>query len=289
MNTEPLVKFQVITLFPEMIQAVCENGVLGQACKKGLVQVLTIHPRDFTSDVHKTVDDRPFGGGDGMILLYLPLKKALERALEAVLPESAEKAHVIYLSPQGSLLNQAKVVELSKRRNLILLCGRYGGVDQRVINQFVDEEISVGDYILSGGELAAGVLIDAVSRQIPGVLGHENSALTDSLSGALHSRLEAPSWTRPREIAAQETPKILLSGNHSKIEHWKLQVSWLVTLLKRPDLIAVSKKSENFFGPKERKELRIFWQELSNSEKAVLGLGALSNETVESLISDDSI
>jgi tRNA (guanine37-N1)-methyltransferase len=276
------ISFQVITLFPEMIQVLTENGVVGQAFQKNLLSVETINPRQFTADLHKTVDDRPFGGGDGMILLMQPLQKAIEAAQENLKIPGSAKAKVIYLSPQGAPLTQKKVVSLAREKNLILLCGRYGGVDQRLINQFVDEEISIGDYILSGGELAAGVLIDAVSRQIPGVLGHEGSATSDSFSGDLQNLLEAPSWTRPRDLQGQLVPEILLSGNHALIQKWKHQVSLLVTLLKRPDLMVGRSLSK-----RESQELQKFWDGLSNSDKEVLGLSALSSHDVEQLIRDD--
>lgn len=213
-----------------------------------------------------------------MLMLVQPLKKAIEHAKASY----SKKAKVIYLSPQGQPLNQAKVVSLASEENLILLCGRYAGVDQRVINQCVDEEISIGDYILSGGELAAGVLIDAIARQIPGVLGHEKSALSDSFSGELKALLEAPSWTRPQmEDSKNAVPGVLLSGNHAVIEKWKYQVSLLVTLQKRPDLIRGRSLSS-----KEAKDLKKFWLELSQTDKEVLGLSKLSNQDVELFIRD---
>lgn len=268
----PALTFQVITLFPDMIEVVASNGIVGQACQKGLLKIDCVNPRDFTLDNHQTVDDRPFGGGDGMILLAEPLKKAIEQTQKKLSETGSAKARVIYLSPQGSVLNQKKVVSLAKEKNLILLCGRYGGVDQRLISQFVDEEISIGDYILSGGELAAGVLIDSVARQIPGVLGHENSAISDSFSGELENLLEAPSWTRPRDFMGEVVPEILLSGNHARIQEWRHQVACLTTLQKRPELMV-----EGRFTPKQILGLRKFWNELSNSEKEILGLRDLTH------------
>lgn len=263
-------KFQVITLFPQMIEALTSEGVVAQAKKKGLISVETIQPRDFTEDTHKTVDDRPFGGGDGMVMMIEPLKAAIEKA------QSAQAGRVIYLSPQGARLDQDKVEALAKEQSLILLCGRYAGIDQRIINQFVDEELSIGDYVLSGGELAATVVIDAVSRQVPGVLGHADSVEVDSFSGELQGLLEAPSFTRPREFKGESVPEILLSGNHKKIAEWKSKVSVLVSLLKRPDLVF-----ENRFSEKDRHNLLQFWKDLSLADKKILGLESLTEDDFE--------
>ncbi|MEZ0391704.1 MAG: tRNA (guanosine(37)-N1)-methyltransferase TrmD [Pseudobdellovibrionaceae bacterium] len=271
-------KFQVITLFPQMIEATISEGVIGQARNKSLVQIDCINPREFAIDNHKTVDDRPFGGGDGMVMMAEPLQKALREAIE----QSSKDPWIVYLTPQGAPLDQKKVKELAQNENLVLVCGRYGGIDQRVLNQFIDEEISLGDYVLSGGELAASVVIDSVSRQLPGVLGHQDSANSDSFSEKLQGLLEAPSFTRPREWMGEAAPEVLLSGNHSKIEKWKSQVSWLVTLLKRPDL-ALDKK----LSRKEYLELQKFWQGLGPSEKEVLGLLALTDADLELLKNDD--
>lgn len=266
-------KFQVITLFPEMIEAMTSSGVLGQAQNKNLLQVSTINPRKFTSDVHKTVDDRPFGGGDGMVMLAEPLVKAIGEA-----NSETEEAYVVYMSPQGAPLNQAKVLELSTKKNLVLVCGRYGGIDQRVINQMIDEEISIGDYVISGGEMAAGVVIDAVARQIPGVLGHENSAKSDSFAQDVRGFLEAPHYTRPREFLGETAPEVLLGGHHQKIQEWKNFASILATLQKRPDLLLETK-----FEKKELQKLKTFWKSLSEKEKATLGISALTDEDLELL------
>jgi tRNA (guanine37-N1)-methyltransferase len=257
-------QFQVITVFPEMIQAAMAAGVFSQALKNHLLTLSCINPRDFTSDVHRTVDDRPFGGGDGMIMLAEPLEKSIEKA-KAENPS----AKVIYLSPQGKPLTHQKAQSLSQETGLILLCGRYGGIDQRVINQFVDEEISTGDYVISGGELAACVVMDAVSRFVPGVLGHKDSADKDSFAEGL---LEHPNYTRPREYRGQSAPEVLLGGHHKKIIEWKQLVSYLVTLQKRPDLI--DKKSTQ----KTLKEAYKLWQSLNETEREVLGLAGLKEE-----------
>jgi tRNA (guanine37-N1)-methyltransferase len=257
-------QFQVITIFPEMIQAAMSAGVFSQAQKNSLLGLLCINPRDFTSDVHRSVDDRPFGGGDGMIMMLEPLEKSIEKAKSAQ-PDSK----VIYLSPQGKPLTHKKAQALSQEPGLILLCGRYGGIDQRVINQRVDEEISIGDYVISGGELAACVVMDTVSRFIPGVLGHQDSADKDSFGEGV---LEHPNFTRPRDYRGQSVPEILLGGNHKKINEWKRLVSYLVTLQKRPDLIEKNKTYQPL------NEAHKLWQSLTDGEREILGLAGLKEE-----------
>lgn len=257
-------RFQVITVFPEMITAAMSVGVFSQAVKSSLLTFSCLNPRDFTTDLHRTVDDRPFGGGDGMIMLPEPLEKSIAAAKAA-----QPGAKVIYLSPQGQPLTHKKAQELSSGEGLILLCGRYGGIDQRIINNFVDEEISTGDYVISGGELAACVVMDAVSRFIPGVLGHKDSADKDSFAGGL---LEHPNFTRPREYQGHGVPEVLVGGNHKKINEWKELVSFLVTLQKRPDLI---NKSD------DQKQLTAafrLWNSMTVEERGLLGLNKLSEE-----------
>lgn len=256
-------KFQVISLFPEMIRSALEPGVVGQAWKTGLIEVQTISPREFAKDNHKTVDDRPFGGGDGMVMLAEVCQQAIAQA------KSNGPTHVIYLSPQGEKLSDKKVRELAQHKNLTILCGRYGGVDQRALNQLVDEEISIGDYVLSGGEFAALVLIDAVTRMQPGALGHQDSADQDSFSDGL---LEFPLFTRPREWNGETVPEILTSGHHQKIQTWKLLLSRLVTLKKRPDLLV--NLSEN-----EKLEMKKFWQQMTDADKKACGLSNLNEES----------
>lgn len=232
-------KFSIITVFPEMIRESLKYGVLERALSKKVFSVEMVNPRAFTQDVHKTVDDRPFGGGDGMIMLAETLKKSVESVSSkpSDLTEIDVKPYVVYLSPQGTLLNESQVLALSQKKHLVLVCGRYGGVDQRFINESVDQEISIGDYVLSGGELAACVVIDAVARKISGVLGHASSSEMDSLSLDLNGWLEGPSFTRPPEFENQKVPDILLSGHHQKIADWRKLVSFLITLTRRPDLI----------------------------------------------------
>ncbi|AFY01765.1 tRNA (guanosine(37)-N1)-methyltransferase TrmD [Bdellovibrio bacteriovorus] len=272
-----MLKIDVITLFPEMIQGAVSHGVLGQALKGDLLSVQAHTPREFATDKHRTVDDRPFGGGDGMIMLSETLEKSLQKVQH-------KNSKIIYLSPQGSVLTDDKARELSQAEHLVLVCGRYGGIDQRIINSYVDEEISVGDYVLSGGELGALVVIDALSRFIPGVLGHVDSADKDSFSEGL---LEHPNFTRPRQYLGQDVPEVLLGGNHKLIADWKEKVSALVTLKKRPDLfiIYLAEEREKYRALKKKKtaeplkELFKFWQQLSPQDREVLGLEDLNEES----------
>lgn len=220
----------VITLFPDMFRAVTDFGVTGRAVKNGLLELHTWNPRDFTHDRHSTVDDRPYGGGPGMLMMVQPLRDAIHAAKAA----AGEEVKVIYLSPQGRKLDQQGVTELAKSSRLILVCGRYEGIDERIIQTEVDEEWSVGDYVLSGGELPAMTLIDAVSRLVPGVLGKQASAEQDSFSDGL---LDCPHYTRPESLDGLDVPAVLLSGNHEQIRLWRLQQSLGRTLLRRPELL----------------------------------------------------
>ena len=222
-------RFDVVTLFPDMLQAMVGDGVTGRAFDKGLAELATWNPRDYTMDVHRTVDDRPYGGGPGMVMKVEPLQAAIEDAKQAA-PES----RVAYLSPQGKELNQSAVRELAQRDGMILIAGRYEGIDERVIDRYVDEEWSIGDYVLSGGELPALVLMDAVLRLLPGVLGDADSAEQDSFSEGL---LDCPHYTRPELFADMPVPEVLKSGNHEAIRRWRLQQSLGRTWLRRPDLL----------------------------------------------------
>jgi tRNA (guanine37-N1)-methyltransferase len=223
-------KIALITLFPNMFEAITEHGISGRAVKDGLVEIACFNPRDFTEDRHRTVDDRPYGGGPGMVMLIEPLRKAIDAARGWI----DQNATVVYLSPQGSLLNQASVNEFAKQQNLILIAGRYEGIDERLINLEVDEEWSIGDYVLSGGELPAMVLVDALIRQKPGALGHQDSAEQDSFAKGL---LDCPHYTRPEVYGEDSVPSVLLSGDHKKIRHWRMQQALLRTQLRRPDLL----------------------------------------------------
>ncbi|WP_192022335.1 tRNA (guanosine(37)-N1)-methyltransferase TrmD [Shewanella sp. WPAGA9] len=219
----------VVTLFPEMFRAVTDFGVTGRAVKNGLLELQTWNPRDFTHDRHNTVDDRPYGGGPGMLMMVQPLRDAIHAAKAA----AGDGAKVIYLSPQGRKLDQQGVSELSQSSSLVLVCGRYEGVDERIIQSEVDEEWSIGDYVLSGGELPAMTLIDSVARLVPGVLGKQASAEQDSFSDGL---LDCPHYTRPENLDGIGVPAVLLSGDHEKIRLWRLQQSLGRTFLRRPEL-----------------------------------------------------
>ncbi|MGU5739930.1 tRNA (guanosine(37)-N1)-methyltransferase TrmD [Aeromonas caviae] len=220
----------VISLFPEMFRAITEHGVTGRAVKSDLLQIECWNPRDFTHDKHRTVDDRPYGGGPGMLMMVQPLRDAIHAAKQA----AGDGAKVIYLSPQGRKLTQAGVTELATNQKLILVAGRYEGIDERVIQTEVDEEWSIGDYVLSGGELPAMTLIDAVSRLVPGVLGDQASAEQDSFTDGL---LDHPHYTRPEVLDGLTVPEALTSGNHEVIRRWRLKQSLGRTWQRRPELI----------------------------------------------------
>ena len=225
-----MMNFQVITLFPEMFDAITKHGITSRALERKIYSLNVINPREFTQDNHKTVDDRPYGGGPGMVMLAEPLENAIQAA-KAV----NAKARVIHLSPRGTPLTHEKVMQLSQEKGLILLASRYEGVDERLLDALVDEEISIGDYVLSGGELPAMALIDAVVRQLPGALGDADSAIEDSFVNGL---LDCPHYTRPEEYVGKRVPEVLLSGNHAKIREWRLKQSLLLTRALRPDLLA---------------------------------------------------
>ena len=219
----------VITLFPEIFTAL-ESGITGRALQDGLLKLALINPRDFATDKHKTVDDHPYGGGPGMVMRPEPLCAAIEAARE----QAPKPAKVIYLSPQGKKFTQPAARDLAKEEAVIFLAGRYEGIDQRVIETEIDEEWSIGDYILTGGELAAMVMIDASSRHIPGVVGDYASVTTDSLENGV---LKYPQYTRPENFRGKSVPKVLLSGNHAEIKAWREQESARQTKAKRPDLL----------------------------------------------------
>jgi len=222
-------RFGIITLFPEMFAAVTDNGVVGRAVKHNMLSLQCINPRDFTEDKHRTVDDRPYGGGPGMLMKVEPLEKALV-AMKAKLPS----AKVIYMSPQGNRFDQAAAQSFSQREELIVLAGRYEGVDERLLRAQVDEEWSVGDYVLSGGELPAMIVIDAVARLLPGVLGHPDSAVEDSFVDGL---LDCPHYTRPEVYKDEAVPSVLLSGDHAAIKRWRRKQALGRTFERRPDLL----------------------------------------------------
>jgi tRNA (guanine37-N1)-methyltransferase len=239
-------EFDVVTLFPEMFDAVRRHGITGRAMDKGICQLRTWNPRDFTSNNYRTVDDRPYGGGPGMVMLAAPLEAAINAAKQQQETSKVATRKVIYLSPQGRLLDHAGVMALGKLQGLVLVAGRYEGVDERVIQRCVDEEISIGDYVLSGGEIPAMVLIDALVRQMPGALGDADSAPQDSFALGSESGdtevsggglLDCPHYTRPEVYDGEAVPAVLMSGNHADIARWRLQQSLGRTWQRRPDLL----------------------------------------------------
>ena len=256
-------KVAVISLFPEMFSALSAYGISSRAIENGLLDLKLLNPRDFTEDKHQTVDDRPYGGGPGMVMRVEPLKKAVDAA-QLWFKQPRHKVKRIYLSPQGKTLSKAGVTELGKNENLVLIAGRYEGVDERFIQAEVDEEWSIGDYVLSGGELPAMVLLDALIRKLPGAMGDQQSAEQDSFENGL---LDCPHYTRPEELSTESgiesvsvsVPEVLLSGDHKRIERWRLQQSLGRTWVRRPDLIEELRVSGQF-GPEWQKLLDEFLQ-----------------------------
>ena len=231
-------QFDVITLFPEMFAALTQSGVTRRAFEQEKCQLKLWNPRDFTTDRHRTVDDRPYGGGPGMVMMAKPLQAAIAAAKARQAAAGKAVPKVIYLSPQGRRLSHGHVMELADLSGMVLLCGRYEAVDQRLLDSCVDEEISLGDFVLSGGELPAMALMDAVIRQIPGVLHDDLSAVQDSFVDAL---LDCPHYTRPEVLDGVAVPAVLLGGNHAEIEKWRRQRALLASVNKRPDLIELAR------------------------------------------------
>ncbi len=225
-----LMRFDVVTLFPDMVMEAARYGVTGRAIERDIVSLAAFNPRDYTHDKHKTVDDRPYGGGPGMVMKYQPLHDAVNDAKK----RNAETGRVIYLSPQGRPINQMLLADYSNISQLILIAGRYEGVDERFVQLDCDDEWSIGDYVISGGELAALIVIDAMTRLLPGVLGDEGSAQQDSYSDGL---LDCPHFTRPEQLQGHAVPDVLLSGNHADIKRWRMKQALGKTWQKRPDLL----------------------------------------------------
>jgi tRNA (guanine37-N1)-methyltransferase len=244
------IEFDVVTLFPQMFDALTRYGVTGRAFDGGRCRLCLWNPRDFTRDAYRTVDDRPYGGGPGMVMLAEPLEAAINAAKARQIQAGNPEVRVIYLSPQGRPLDHQLVIELKQQNGLILLAGRYEGIDERLIGCAIDEEVSIGDYVLSGGELAAMVLIDCIVRQLPGVLGDADSAAQDSFCSGL---LDYPHYTRPEVYRGMAVPQVLLSGNHREIDRWRLKQALGRTWLRRPELLA---KLE--LNPDERRLLEEF-------------------------------
>jgi tRNA (guanine37-N1)-methyltransferase len=248
MGSGLVIRFDVVTLFPEMFTAVAGSGITSRALEAGLWSLTTWNPRDFTTDRYRTVDDRPYGGGPGMVMMAEPL----ERALDAVAKSGGAK-RTIYLSPQGRKLDHRRVMELAAERAVTLLCGRYEGVDERLLARRADEEISIGDFVLSGGEIAAMALMDAVVRQLPGAVGDCASVMEESFADGL---LDCPQYTRPEKYRDEPVPEVLLSGHHENIRRWRLKQALGRTWLRRPDLLTVRTLSDE-----ERLLLEEFRQE----------------------------
>jgi len=250
------VRINVVTLFPQMLAALTEEGVIARALKQGLLGLDLWNPRNYTEDRHRTVDDRPYGGGPGMVMLAEPLARAIAAARQASRPP----ARVIYLSPQGQRFDQARARQLQEAdQDLILIAGRYEGVDQRLLDELVDEELSLGDFVISGGELAAMAVIDAVVRLLPGALGHADSAEQDSFSDGL---LDCPHYTRPEHWQGHAVPSVLLGGDHAEIRCWRLKQALGLTWLKRPDLLEEKELTEEQY-----RLLEEFIQEHNNSDQ----------------------
>ena len=229
-DEESGLRVAVVTLFPELVMAVARYGVTARAVERGLLELDCWNPRDYARDRHRRVDDRPYGGGPGMVMMYEPVRAAIVAARDSVDGGS----HTVHLSPQGRRIDQDDIRRLARGLPLVMLCGRYEGVDERLVDTDVDEELSLGDYVLSGGELAAMVVIDAMTRQVPGALGHEDSAGADSFSNGL---LDCPHYTRPERVAERRVPEVLLSGDHGAIRRWRLKQSLGRTWERRPDLL----------------------------------------------------
>jgi tRNA (guanine37-N1)-methyltransferase len=233
-------QFDVVTLFPEMFSAITQSGITRRAFEQKRCALSLWNPRDFTTDSYRTIDDRPYGGGPGMVMLAKPLEAAIDAAKARQMQQGLSRPRVVYLSPQGQALTHARVMQFTSESGLVLLCGRYEAVDQRLLDRCVDEEISLGDFVLSGGELPAMALMDAVIRQLPGVLNDDVSAVEDSFVNGL---LDCPHYTRPEMYEGVAVPPVLMGGHHAEIGKWRREQALLATLKKRPDLITRARES----------------------------------------------
>lgn len=245
-------RIDVVTLFPDVFSIVTEAGVTGRAHGQGRWQLRAWNPRDFTEDVHRTVDDRPYGGGPGMVMMAGPLSRAVAAAQAERNQQGVDPARVVLLAPGGKRFDQGMAEMLSRSSGVVMVCGSYEGVDQRWIDREVDEQWSLGDFVLSGGELAAIPMIDAAARLIPGVLNHGESSVQDSFQASLSGLLDSPHFTRPEIYEGQRVPDVLLSGNHANIAQWRRQQSLLMTARWRPDLIAQAREAGSLTASDER-------------------------------------
>lgn len=241
-------KIDILTLFPEMMESVLNTSIIGRAQTNGLLDIGVVNIRDFSSNKHKSVDDYPFGGGEGMVMQAQPVFSALEHI-------QAKGNKIIYLSPKGQVFNQKKAIQLAQEERIVLLCGHYEGIDQRIIDHWITDEISIGDYVLTGGEIPAMVVVDAVARMVPGVLSSDACYENESIYSGL---LEHPHYTRPRVYEGMEVPEILLSGNHGKIEEWRLFQSLKITEERRKDLYESYLRKKDSFSKKEQKIIQAY-------------------------------
>ena len=244
-------KFDVMTLFPDMIENILGESIIGRARKAGIIEVSAHNIRDYSTDKHRKTDDTPFGGGVGMIMTCQPIYDCYKDVLSKISAENKKK--VIYMSPKGRIFSHSVAKELSEYDNLIFLCGHYEGVDQRIIDEIVDDEISIGDYVLTGGEIPACIVIDAVSRLIDGVLASSECYEGESVASGI---LEYPQYTKPREFRGREVPEILLSGDHKKIDRWRLEEAVNITRERRPDLLLLHPEFEKALLPKQKRKKR---------------------------------
>jgi tRNA (guanine37-N1)-methyltransferase len=259
-----MLQIDVVTLFPKMFEAITLSGITGRARERRAYQFLPWNPRDFAANTHRTVDDRPYGGGPGMVMMVEPLEKAVCAARQRQISAGVSRPRVIYLSPQGKLLKHEKVMSLAAEQGIVLLAGRYEGVDERLIARQIDEEISIGDFVMSGGEIAAMALMDAVIRQLPGVLGDAESAVQESFVSGL---LDCPHYTRPEVYEGAAVPPVLMSGNHADITRWRLQQSLGRTQQRRPDLLA-ERERHQALSADERALLEAYLVEAGNVQGA---------------------
>ena len=244
-------RFDVMTLFPDMVRGVLDESIIGRAQNGGLIEIGCHNIRDFSKDKHRKTDDTPYGGGVGMVMTCQPIYDCYENILSTISPDS--KKRVIYMSPKGRMFSHSVAQELAQYDNLIFLCGHYEGVDQRILDEIVDEEISIGDYVVTGGEIPACIVIDAVSRLIDGVLASSECYEGESVASGI---LEYPQYTKPREFRGREVPEILLSGDHAKIDRWRLEEAVKITRERRPDMLALHPEIEESLKPKKKRRVK---------------------------------